>query len=443
MTFSVFSENLRVYNAEQFISSVSQSGPTNIYLTFGKPTAWPNDAAPVQANSSVTVFNDVWKNMIGAKLITGNDLRHAIPRNDWTSNVSYDMYDHCTCSLRLFDENVKFFVVTSDWNVYKCLSNNNSGLSNVMPTQTITNASIQESDGYVWKYMYTVTPEERLRFTTDAYIPVRTLTVDNNSLQWQVQENAIDGGIEAIKIIDGGTNYSNSSNIVVSIIGDGTGAAAVASTNASSNVIEQIIMTIPGSGYTYADVSVSGGGGSGGTFRAMISPPGGHGKDPVRELGGSYVIMNPRLINTEGGKLPTENEFRQIAILQDPIEKGSANIATSLAYSQTLKLIVSTGSTDYIEDEVVYQGTSLATSYFRGIVSAWDSGNNIIKLTNTVGSVQADVLVGANSSAGRFVESITNKGLLDYSGNLLYIDNITPIQRADDQTEDFKIVVKF
>ena len=443
MAFSVFSENLRVYNAEQFITSVSQSGPTNIYLTFGKPSPWPNDAAPTQANSSVTVFNDVWKNMMGAKLITGNDIRHATIRNDWTANTSYAMYDHCECSLRLFNANVKFFVVTSDWNVYKCLSNNSGALSTVMPTQTITNSAVQESDGYVWKYMYTVSSEERLRFTTDSYIPVRTLTVNNNSLQWQVQENAIDGGIEAIKIINAGTGYSNSSNIVVSIIGDGTGAAAIATINVSSNTIDQVIMTTPGAGYTFADVTLMGGGGANAAFRAMISPPGGHGKDPVRELGGSYVIMNPRLINTEGGKLPTENEFRQISILQDPREKGFGNVATKLTYSQTLRLITSTGSTDYIEDETVYQGTSLATAYFTATVASWDSGNNVIKLTNTVGNPQADVLVGVNSAAGRFVESITNKELLDYSGNLLYIDNVSPIQRADDQTEDFKIVVKF
>lgn len=443
MAFSVFSENLRVYNAEQFITSVSQSGPTNIYLTFGKQTPWPNDAAPTQANSSVTVFNDVWKNMMGAKLITGNDIRHAIPRNDWSANTSYAMYDHCECSLRLFNPNVEFFVVTSDWNVYKCLSNNRNGLSTVMPTQTITNSAVQESDGYVWKYMYTVSSEERLRFTTDSYIPVRTLTVDNNSLQWQVQENAIDGGIEAVKITNVGSGYSNSSNLIVTITGDGTGAAALATINVSSNTIDQVIITNPGGGYTYADVTLTGGGGANAAVRAMISPPGGHGKDPVRELGGSYVIMNPRLVNTEGGRLPTENEFRQISILQDPREKGSGNVATSLVYSQTLRLVTSTGSTDYVEDETVYQGTSLATAYFKGVVASWDSGNNIIKLTNTVGDPQADVLVGANSAAGRFVESITNKQLLDYSGNLLYIDNVSPIQRADDQTEDFKIVVKF
>jgi hypothetical protein len=41
------------------------------------------------------------------------------------------------------------------------------------------------------------------------------------------------------------------------------------------------------------------------------------------------------------------------------------------------------------------------------------------------------------------LQSYTERSLEPYSGNLLYIDNTTPIQRADDQTEDFKIVVRF
>ena len=437
---SVFSENLRVYNAEQFKASVSTGGPTKIYLTIGKVDAWANDSEPLQANSSVTVFNDVWKNMIGAKQITGNDVRHAIKRVDWTSGTVYDAYDHCTCSLMLFNDNVNFFIVTSDWNVYKCLDNNADGESTVMPTQTVTNAAVEETDGYVWKYMYTVSSEERLRFTTLDYIPVRTLTLDNNSLQWQVQNNAVDGTISSYKVTEGGTGYTSAPTITIT--GDGTGATATAQINVSSNVVERIIVTNPGAGYTFADVTFSGPG-SNAAARAMISPPGGHGKDPLRELGGSKIIMNIRLNNNEGGKIPTENEFRQISILQDPKVSSTKNAATALVYSQTLRLTLSSGSSNYEKDETVYQGPTFASSYFTGRVVAWDSANNILKLTNTVGTPQSDVITGINTSASRFIESITNKELEDYSGNLLYVDNITPLQRADDQTDDFKIVFKF
>lgn len=437
---SVYSENLRVYNAEQFKASVSAGGPTKIYLTVGKVDPWSNDAAPLQANSSVTVFNDVWKNMIGAKLITGNDVRHVIPRHNWTSGTVYDAYDHCTCSILLFQQNVKFFIVTTDWNVYKCLENNKGSPSTVMPTQTITNAAVEETDGYVWKFMYNISAEERLRFTTDQYIPVKTLTLDNNSLQWQVQENAVDGAISAYKIVSGGNNYT--SIPTVTITGDGSGATATAEINVSSNIVDRIIVTNPGSGYTFANVAISGPG-TGAEVRAMISPSGGHGKDPLRELGGSNIIMNVRLNNNENGKIPTENEYRQVSIIQNPKLGATNNVATGSVYNQTMRLTLSTGSSNYAEDETVYQGPTFANAYFTGSVVGWDSANNILKLSNVVGVPQSDVITGKESSAVRFVENITNKELQDYSGNLLYVDNIVPLHRADDQTDNFKIVFKF
>lgn len=439
---AVYSENLRVYNAEQFVKSVSDDD-TNIYLTFGKHTPWPNDAAPTQANSSVASFNDVWKNMVGAKLITGNDIRHVIPRYNWTANTSYAAYDDCLCSILLYQPNVKFYMVTTDWNVYKCLSNNRGAVSTVMPTQIKVDGAVEESDGFIWKYMYTVSAEDRLRFTTDRYIPVKTLKIDNNSLQWQVQEAAIEGGIETIKVISGGSNYSNQNDISVTISGDGTGATASARINAVSNTISSIIVTNPGSGYTYATVGIASATGSGATARAIMSPPRGHGSDPVRELGGSYLLINTRLQNSEGGKLTVDNDFRQIAIIQDPLVKITSSLASNTVYAQEYTLTLDYGTTDYNQDEFVYQGGTPETAYFSGVVSKWDKGNSTIRLTNTYGTPQTNPLVGANSSASRYVTSVIDKPLKDYSGNLLYINNISPIQRAIDQTEDFKIVIEF
>jgi len=440
---SVFSENLRVYNALQFKQSLVDLDPTNIYLTFGRPTAWANDSAPPQANSSVTSFNDIWFRMIGAKHITGNDVRHVIPRHDWTANTNYAAYDHCTCSLLLYQPNVKFFIVTTDWNIYKCLGNNNGGLSTVMPTQLQTNTPVEESDGYIWKYMYTLSAEERIRFMTSSYIPVQTLTLDNNTLQWRVQQDAVDGAIESVKITNAGTGYTNSSNIIITLTGDGSSANAIARVNSTSQTISSIVMTNRGRNYTYADISISGGGGSNVAARAMISPPGGHGADPLRELGGSYLILNPRVRSTEGGKLVAANEFRQVAIIQDPIEAATGNVASGSVYSQILTLTVSSGSDNYQKDETVYQGGSVSTATFTGIVADWDSGNNQLKLTSTVGTPISATITGNTSATARVVESVTNKELVNQSGQLLYIDYVQPITRSVDQTEDYKIVLKF
>lgn len=441
---SVFSENLRIYNAEQFKQSISDLGPTNVYLTVGKVAPWANDSSPPQANSSVSTFNDVWQNMLIAKLVTGGDVRHGIRRIDWQSSQTYDAYHHCTCSLLLYNDQTRFYVLTSDWNVYKCLANSSGGFSSVMPTQTITDNAVEEQDGYIWKYMYTLTAEERIRFMTDSYIPVRTLTVDNNTLQWQVQDSAIPGSIDIINVIDGGSNYSNANSISITITGDGTGASARARIDAASNTISSIIMVSRGSNYTYANVQIQDfGTGNGAIAQAIISPPGGHGSDHLHELGGSYLILNPRLKSSEDGKVTVGNEFRQIALIQDPIVLSTGNVAANTIYSQALKLTMSPGSVNYILDEYVYQGESLANATFKGVVADWNSANNILQLTNVYGDVTSSLVLGANSAAARFVQSVTEQELKPYSGHLLYVDQIEPIDRSADQTEDFKIVLKF
>lgn len=441
----VISENLRIFNAEQFKESVTEPANTKLYFTFGRGYPWANDAAPEQANSSVTSFNTVWDNMIGAKLVTGNDIRHVIPRHNWTVNTDYPAYDHCICSLQLFDPNVAFYVVTTDWNVYKCLSNNNSSLSTIMPTSLSTTAPVETSDGYIWKYMYTISGDERLKFTTDSFIPVKTLTQDDGSLQWDVQRNAIPGSLRSIKVTNGGSNYTNPATVSVNIVGDGTGALATASINVLSNTISTISVTSPGRDYTYADVIITDtGSGLGAQARAIIPPPGGHGADPVRELGGSYLMLNIRLRGSENDVLPVNNEYRQIAFISDPILTGTtSNVASNTVLSQLSVLTVNGVSADYIEDEIVYQGPSLEKSTFRARVYQWDSANNTLSVTNRLGTPTTDILTGANSTASRFVDSATKSPLQKYTGQLLYIDNIKPVSRDIDQTEDYKITLSF
>lgn len=444
MSLSVFSKNLQIFNAEQFKESVSEDANSRIYFTYGRSVPWANESSPPQANTSVTSFNEVWSNMIGAKLLTGNDIRHVIKRIDWRANTVYDAYDHCLCSLDLFDSNSRFYVVTSDWNVYKCLGNNNGQPSQIMPTSLATVGNSNEADGYVWKYMYTISPAERLRFTTDDYMPVKILTSDDNSLQWDVQQGAIPGGVESIKISSGGQNYRSNSTITLRIAGDGANANAYAIVNTMSNTISSVYIDNPGRGYTYANVIVTdAGAGTGAVLRAMISPPGGHGTDPVRELGGSNLILNMRIQGSESDRLLTTNQYRQIAMVKDPLSFGSSNVASNTIISQLSVLTVSGTSTDYEEDELVYQGVDIANSNFRAIVTKWDSANGQLYLSNVEGSPSADLLVGFNSAATRFVSAIENPTLQPYSGRLLYIHNIKPITRAEDQTEDFRIILKF
>lgn len=432
--------NRRIYNAEQFRSAPSLTANNTLYLTFGKVDPWANDLSPDIANTSVATENEIWSNMIGAKRLFSGDMVHVIPRFDWSANTAYAAYDHMNTNL--YDGNTKFYVLTSDFNIYKCIANANGAVSTVQPTAINPAALSETSDGYIWKYMYSISDSDQLRFTTSQYIPVRSITVDDGSLQWQVQDQVVEGQINSIVLTNGGIGYSNSSNVVVSISGDGESAAAIATVNTSTNTISSITVTDYGYGYSYATVSISGGGGVGATARAIISPIGGHGSNALYELGGANLMINGSLKNSEQGVFPVANDYRQVSLLTNPLNYDGTALVSNLSLLQAYT-ITTVGSGDYNLDEIVYQGGSYDTSTFNGKIVSWDSGNGVVVVINTTGSPTAQSLVGANSSTSRFVSGIDVPDLMRYSGSILYVDNVKPITRASDQTEDFKIVMKF
>lgn len=432
---------LRVNNAEQFKESVSEPSPnTNLYIVYGRAIPWANDANPPTPNTSVATEYEIWNNMIGGKKITGNEMRHVIPRYNWTTDTKYVAYDHLNSGL--YEDNVRFYIVTQDFNVYKCLSNNYNANSTVEPTAINPASVTQTADGYTWKYMYTLTDEEKLNFTTASFIPVRTVGSDDGSTQWTVQTSAIDGSIDTVFVTNGGSGYTNVSNLNVIITGDGSGATATASINTISQVVSNVTMTSYGTGYTYASVSITGGGGSGAQARPIIPPPGGHGSNPLYELGGCRVMIDAKIRNSEGGILPTSNDFRQIGIIKDPYLLDTTDVATNTAFFQG-QTITTAGSGDFTIDEYVYQGPSLVSSTYSARVLEWDSANGKVKVVNISGTPLAGTLTGASSTTARYVTSVDDIDFHPYSGQLLYIDNIKPIIRSPDQTESFKIVLKF
>lgn len=438
---SITFNNLRVASAEQFKEAVSEPAPnTSIYFTYGKVLSWANDATPNVANVSLASHYELWDNMIGAKKITGSDIRHVIPRNQWTANTKYVAFDHLNTDLH--NTSSKFYVVTSQNHVFKCIANNNSANSTVEPsTLNFNTTSVIVQDGYVWKYMYSLTDQELIRFSTNEYIPVKTLTENDGSTQWQVQDGAVDGGIHAIFVTNNGNGYTNSANMVITISGDGLSATATASLNTASNTVSNVTVTNPGTGYTYATVNISGGGGANATARVIISPPGGHGSDPLYELGGRTLLINSRLIDSEGSVLPVSHSYRQIGLVADPLMINSTEISSNGVINQTYQ-ITTIGSGSYTVGEWVYQGSSFAAATFKGTIT--EDSNGVIRLSNYQGTPTVGTLSGVTSGTVRYTtSSVIEPELTKYSGKVLYMDNIRPVTRDADQTEEYRILISF
>jgi len=428
---AVISNKFRIYNAAQFKEALDEPANTIMYFYVGGIKAYADEASPTSPGSA-PANNDYypWRDMFAAKRIQASDLSHVIPRHDWSLNTVYTQYDESTTNIT----QDQFYVITDDYNVYKCLFNNNGGLSTVKPTGTSTSA-ITTADSYVWKYMYSVSTSEALKFVTSSHIPVKFLTSSDGSQQWNVQQAAIDGSIDVIRVLTGGTGYTSTPS--VAITGDGTGATATAVVTA--NTVTAINITARGSGYTTATVTISGGGASvAATAKAVISPKGGHGSNALEELGGLYLLLNTRLDGTESGTFTTLNNFRQIGLITDPLVYGGSTRAISSVYRQTYRYNLSGFiGTTFNPDDTVTFGSNTAS------VVEFDSANNILYTTLPV---PREFPVGANligPSANGTITTIGTPGLKPYSGDIIYMENRIAVTRASDQVEDVKLIIEF
>ena len=133
-------------------------------------------------------------------------------------------------------EECLFYVLTEDNNVYVCLNNNNGSPSTQAPIGT-SSSSVSYSDGYVWKFLFTIPISLRNKFLTESYIPVTT------ALKNQFYSG---GTIQAVRIDNGGTGYTGAS---ISVQGDGY-------LEANPLFITNIDIDTQGSGYTSAEVVV-------------------------------------------------------------------------------------------------------------------------------------------------------------------------------------------
>ena len=423
---SLVTSKFRVHNAQQFAEAFSETSNTIMYLFIGKNTAFPNDnVPPTPVNSTANVEFTPWRDMYAAKRITTADVTHAVERYDWTSGTVYDQYDDQDTNL--VDDD--FYVMTEDYNVYKCLFNAGATASTTKPTGVST-SPFTTADGYIWKFMYTVTTAKALKFLTNDYIPVQTLASDDGTDQWDVQAAAVDGGIHVIKVTSGGSGYATAP--AVTITGDGTGATA--NSTITANVVTSVAITNAGTGYTRATVSFASGAAA---ATAIISPKGGHGADAVEELSGKYIMLNVRLDGSEANTFSTANEFRQVGIVRDPYTYGTTTRAVASSFRQSFKYQLSGISGTFTLDETITSGSNTASAV------EFTTPNLFTTLPLNLPFANTTSVTGGTSGATGTIAAITTPGLQPYSGDIIYVENRVPIARADDQIEDVKLVIQF
>ncbi len=201
---SYSSKEMNIMGAKAFVDSVNESdgrstkNSTILYAVLGKSTHWPNEPnSPTATETIKDKHYTIWKDAIGAKKINTTDISHVVPRHDWTTGTVYPMYKHTNINLYESD----FYVLTDQNNVYKCLYNNKGGQSTVKPAGFST-TPFTTSDGYTWKYMYTISLGLASKFLTASHMPVQTLISSDGSAeqtnQLAVQNASVNGAIQVI-----------------------------------------------------------------------------------------------------------------------------------------------------------------------------------------------------------------------------------------------------
>ena len=346
---AIITSKFRLDSTNKFVESLSDN---QFYMALGRPNAWPDDSAPTTPYENDYTSHTLWENLFAAKRVDAADIVHCSPRNLWVSGTTYVEYDDQDTNI----ESKVYFVISANNNVYMCLKAG-AGASTTNPDNTGVQTSgvinHSGSDGYIWKYMYTVPTADVTKFLTTSFIPVRCIKEvppggSDSALtnQWSVQSNAVDGVIYNMKITTAGTGYTSAPTITIA----GDGASATATATVSGGAITGITMTNVGTGYRHAVVTISGGGGSGGAIRPVIGPVGGYGKDPTNDLRSHYVTINTVFTGDESGAIPDSNDFRQIAVLKNPIEKAneSATITAtnSMVVGNFYKILTMGNTTD-------------------------------------------------------------------------------------------------
>jgi hypothetical protein len=486
---AIITNKFRKHNSDQFYESFSEAAPNVYYLGIARPQSFKTstrpdgrtenegtDLSPITPADSIKDELYIYDDLLAVKKVTSSDVSYVIPRRNWISGQVYDYYrpdygnriTNTTTTLtansgasNLFDS--LFYVLTSSYNVYKCLDNNNNSTSTVQPTGTSTSI-LTTADGYKWKYMYTLDASQQANFLSTDFMAVST-----NST---VSSAGIDGGVHIVKIKTAGTSGTNGTYTNIPIRGDGTNGKVTVIIG--GNAVTSVAVTNVGSGYTYgyitvADIISAGGSGLTGTeLDIMIEPKGGHGFDAITELGGYFIMMNTSLQGSElanTADFVTDNDFRKVTLIKDPKSGGTAASTTTLRGTKAVRFAASPTPGTFQVDEKITQATTGAV----GTVVSWDSTNRILyyiqpRFTNegvdSNGNKTAFSgtygITGATSSASGTPSSATEtvnyvsftSGYSDseidiHSGDVLYVENRAPITRASDQTENIKLIIEF
>jgi len=281
-----------------------------------------------------------------------------------------------------------------------------------------------------------------------ANLSVSFSTGDLNSSQSRVELSAIDGAIHNYNIISGGSNYTNIANLSVTVTGDGTGASITP--ELENNSISKVTVNNVGSGYTFANVEITGGGGSEvvpGNIQPIFSPPKGHGFDAPTELFADSLMFFSTISDEQIHGLTVDNDFRQFGIIKDIEQNGSQRLFGNTAGTPTFLATFDTlddtpGGTSPISNDVILELKSDTTRKFVVVQTKTSTTQMLLSSLNNHTLSSSDVLVSPSENEFTINSINDSPDINKFSGELLFIDNRTAVTFSNEQLVTFRTILR-
>ena len=247
-------DQARVQQARSFYRDIYNDND-RYFLAASRTQTWTTDTEPDTSFDNRVDMSQFRRDILFVKKVQNADVAMLARRIDWTTGTVYDQYDDGLNTTTTANSGAttlsaaNFYVLTDEFNVYKCMNNNANGQSTVKPTGTGTEI-FETSDKYKWKFMFQIGASDRTKFLSDSYLPVRKVSGAGEP------DFDINGQIDSVTVSSGGAGYTSSPTVTIQ--GDGTGAVATATV--SGGAVTAITIVSGGSGYSFADVKLTGGG---------------------------------------------------------------------------------------------------------------------------------------------------------------------------------------
>ena len=512
-------------------------GDTSNATAYTAVYRYANDEIPLRPADNDEEERSIHDDMIALKRIGAEQVRAVVRRFNWnpTVNPKFDMWrpDYSYARAAQVDPDgagsltpaeslatAQYYVINNNYEVFKCLHN---GVSPASPDGI--NAALEPkrnpgpsgegvynsatgifteypdvSNGYIWKYLYTIPTNDVLRFLSTDFMPI----VEDSTVTTLAASQA--GSITSIVLRDVGLNLPASEVMYTAIKGDGANGLVRIETDSNGQITVAHLAdtsgartTVSGSGYTYASVILKDGhlfsdatlsttinvaANATGDIEIIVPPQGGHGADPITELLAKRIMANIRLTYAEGqGDFPVDNDFRRIGIIKNPkLPAPSTDFATQDTVSAIYALKLDNVSGTFSPDELIKQEVA-AGEYAYGTVVSWVWDEVAAGQTPTSGTLKyfqssdlhtdagvvrafvsdaAKVVEGqtsliqgnvetAYSTGGAtlpllgltFTNGLASPELAKNTGEIVYVENRRLITRAPDQIEDIKLVIEF